>query len=101
MNRKILGAPILTAALAGGLIAFTPVASATPAILADGPTSTATSQQNAPISAETGAPLGDAQYGTDPLVPYGTNPQVPVTPGFIDRNHDEGDTSNGEVDLAI
>ena len=46
-------------------------------------------------------PLSDAKYGTDPLVPYGTEPQVPITPGYVNRNHDEGVTSNGEVDLPF
>jgi len=87
-----------TVAAAAAAIGFAP---ATPTLLADGPTSTTSSQQNAPISAETGAPLGDEGLGTDPLVPYGTDPQLPVTPGYIDSNHDEGVTSNGEVDLGI
>lgn len=39
--------------------------------------------------------------GTDPLVPYGTNPVVPYTLGFIDPNHDNGDTTNGQVDLPF
>ena len=54
-----------------------------------------------PISAATGAPSGDAKYGTDPLLPYGTDPQFPVTPGYVDRNHDEGITTNGEVDMPF
>ena len=45
--------------------------------------------------------MSDAKYGTDPLVPYGTEPQVPITPGYVNRNHDEGVTSNGEVDLPF
>jgi hypothetical protein len=66
----------------------------------DGPTSTAV-DPTYPISVQTGAPLGDAKCGTDPLVPYGTAPQVPTTPGYVNRNHDEGVTSNGEVDLPF
>jgi hypothetical protein len=98
-TRIALAAPLLTAGLLGGLIAGTPIA--TPAaILADGPTSTAV-DPTSPISGETGAPFGDAHNGTDPLVPYGTEPVVPVTPGYVNRNHDEGNTSNGEVDLPF
>lgn len=84
--------------LGGGLLAIT---AATPTVaLADGPTSTAV-DPTGPISAETGAPSGDARYGVDPLVPYGTEPQDPVTPGYVNSNHDEGITSNGEVDLPF
>lgn len=39
--------------------------------------------------------------GTDPLVPYGTDPVVPYTLGFIDPNHDNGNTTNGQVDLPF
>jgi hypothetical protein len=94
-----LAAPLLTAGLLGGLMAGT--IAVTPSIaLADGPTSTAVDPVN-PISGETGAPFGDAKFGADPLVPYGTEPQVPVTPGYVNRNHDEGVTANGEVDLPF
>jgi hypothetical protein len=44
-------------------------------------------------------PVGGA--GTDPLVPYGPDPTVPYTLGFIDPNHDNGNTTNGEVDLPF
>ena len=97
--RATLAAPLLTAGLFGGLIAGTAVVLA-PAALADDPASTAV-DPTYPISGETGAPLGDAKYGTDPLVPYGAEPQVPITPGYVNRNHDEGVTSNGEVDLPF
>ena len=94
-----LAAPLLTAGLLGGLL--TGVAAATPVVtLAEGPTSTAV-DPTYPISGETGAPEGDAAYGADPLLPYGTDPQPPVTPGYVNRNHDEGVTSNGEVDLPF
>lgn len=97
--KTALAAPLVTAGLVGGLIAGTAVVTST-AVLADGPTSTAV-DPTYPISGETGAPYGDAKYGTDPLVPYGTEPQVPITPGYVNRNHDEGVTSNGEVDLPF
>src|SRR3954468_14833976 len=90
----VYGAPIVIAGIAGGLIAVAPV---TTTALADGPTSTAAWQKNGPVSADTGAPFGDAINGTDPLVPFGTDPQVPVTLGYVNRNHDEGITTNGEV----
>ncbi len=81
------------------MIAGTAVVTAA-AASADNPTSTAV-DPTYPISGETGAPFGDAKYGADPLVPYGTDPQVPTTPGYVNRNHDEGVTSNGEVDLPF
>jgi hypothetical protein len=98
-TRIALAAPLLTAGLLGGLIAAAPVV-APATVLADGPTSTAV-DPNSPISGETGAPFGDARDGTDPLVPYGVEPQAPVTPGYVDRNHDEGTTANGAVDLPF
>jgi hypothetical protein len=98
-TRIALAATLLTAGLLSGLIAGT-VSGTAPAALADGPTSTAVDPTN-PISAETGAPSGDAKYGADPLLPYGTDPQFPVTPGYVNRNHDEGITSNGEVDMPF
>lgn len=100
MTRKLaLTVPWLAAGLLAGLIALGPVGIAT-TTLADGPTSTAI-DSNTPISAETGAPVGDAGTGADPLVPYGIEPQAPVTTGYVNRNHDEGVTSNGEVDLPF
>jgi hypothetical protein len=100
MIRKLaVTVPWLTAGLLAGLVALTPVGTAT-TMLADGPTSTAI-DSSTPISAETGAPVGDAGTGADPLVPYGVEPQAPVTTGYVNRNHDEGITTNGEVDLPF
>jgi hypothetical protein len=76
-------APWLAAAAIGGAIALAPIASA-----ATPPTATTHS-----------APAATA--GTDPLVPYGTDPQVPYRLGYINPNHDEGNTTNGEVDLPF
>ena len=45
------------------------------------------------------APVASAD--SDPLVPYGTNPQVPYVPGFHVSNHDEADTTNGQLDLPL
>ena len=98
-TRIALAAPLLAAGILGGFVATAPAT--TPlAVLADGQTSTAV-DPTYPISGETGAPFGDARNGTDPLVPYGIEPQAPVTPGYVDQNHDEGNTSNGEVDLPF
>ena len=98
-TRIALAAPLIAVGLFGGLLAVTPLTDPVVAV-ADGPTSTAV-DPTTPISGETGAPLGDAHDGVDPLVPFGTEPQVPVTPGYVNRNHDEGNTSNGEVDLPF
>jgi hypothetical protein len=45
------------------------------------------------------APIAGAD--TDPLVPYGTNPQVSVPVGSHTSDQDEADTSNGRVDLPF
>lgn len=45
------------------------------------------------------APIAGAD--TDPLVPYGTNPQVPYLVGLHSSNHDELDTTNGQLDLPF
>ena len=42
-------------------------------------------------------PVGSA--GTDPLVPYGVDPSIPYQLGFVDPNHDNGNTTGGQVDL--
>jgi hypothetical protein len=45
------------------------------------------------------APVASAD--TDPLVPYGTNPAVPYVLGYHVSNHDEANTTNGQVDLPF
>jgi hypothetical protein len=45
------------------------------------------------------APVASAN--TDPLVPYGTDPQVPYVLGFHESNHDEADTTAGQLDLPF
>ncbi|MGV0784604.1 hypothetical protein [Mycolicibacterium peregrinum] len=45
------------------------------------------------------APIASAN--TDPLVPYGTNPQVHSSLGYHVSNHDEANTTNGQVDLPF
>lgn len=79
--------PGLAAVAIGAAVSFAPIASATTA--APALTTAAT-----PLSAGSGA-------GTDPLVPYGTEPHVQQRLGYIASNHDEANTTNGEVDLPF
>lgn len=74
-------APWLAAAAMGGAIVLAPIASA-----ATSPTAT----HSAPASA-----------GTDPLVPFGTDPQSPYVFGYHVSNHDEANTTNGQVDVPF
>ena len=69
-------APWLAAAAIGGAVALAPIAGA--------------ATHPAPI----------ASAGTDRLVPYGTDPQVPSL-GFHESNHDNADTTNGFVDVPF
>ena len=45
------------------------------------------------------APIASAD--ASPLVPYGTNPQVPYVLGYHESNHDEMDTTGGQMDLPF
>ncbi len=81
---KTAGFTAITAALAGVLIAFAPGAAADTVALADGH----------PIA------TGES-VGTDPLIPFGTEPMSPVRLGYGDSNHDEANTSNGGVDTPF
>jgi hypothetical protein len=74
-------APWLAAAAIGGAVALAPIASA----------ATAPAPHSGPAAAA----------GTDPLVPYGTDPYIPYRLGYINPNHDEANTTNGEVDLPF
>jgi hypothetical protein len=38
---------------------------------------------------------------SNPLLPYGTHPQVPTSVGLHVSNDDEIDTTNGQVDLPF
>ncbi len=71
----------LGAAAVGASIALAPITSAAP---------TPPTPHNSAGSA-----------GTDPLVPYGTDPYVPYRLGYVNPNHDEGNTTNGQVDLPF
>jgi len=74
-------APWLAAAAIGGAIGLAPVAAAaTPA----------------PSPAQPAF-----ETGPNPLVPYGTNPSVPFRLGYINSNHDEANTTNGQLDLPF
>ncbi len=100
MSLKVgIAAPMIAAGMLCGLLAGAAISTPS-SVLADGAASTAVDPVN-PISGTTGAPLGDANDGADPLVPYGTDPQAPVTPGYVNPNHDAGVTSNGQVDLPF
>ena len=81
---KTAGLTAITAALAGMLIAFAPAGAADTSALADGHS------------------VGAGQtVGTDPLIPFGTEPMSPVRLGYVDSNHDEANTSNGGVDIPF
>ena len=45
------------------------------------------------------APIASAD--TNPLVPYGTDPQTPYVLGYHVSNHDESNTTNGQLDTPF
>jgi hypothetical protein len=45
------------------------------------------------------APIASAD--TDPLVPYGTDPHSSYVLGYHVSNHDESNTTNGQLDTAF
>ncbi len=45
------------------------------------------------------APIASAN--TDPLVPYGTDPHTPYVLGYHVSNHDESNTTNGQLDTPF
>jgi len=75
-------APWMAAAAIGGAVALAPIASA------------ATPQ--APT-----APASVGSAGTDPLVPFGTDPHSPYVFGYHTSDHDESNTTNGQLDTAF
>jgi hypothetical protein len=83
MNAIKYLAPSLAAAAIGGAIVLAPIASA------------ATVSTPATHSAPAAGP------GTDPLVPYGTDPQSPYVLGYHVSNHDEANTTNGQLDVPF
>ena len=72
----------MAAAAIGGAVALAPIASA------------ATPQ--APTASSS---VGSA--GTDPLVPFGTDPHSPYVFGYHTSDHDESNTTNGQLDVAF
>jgi hypothetical protein len=78
-----LVAPWLAAAAIGGAVALAPIASAAT------PSATGTNS----------APTGTA--GTDPLVPFGTDPHSPYVFGYHVSDHDEANTTNGQLDVPF
>lgn len=75
---------VLAAAAIGGAVALAPIAAAD-----TGSHTTTVAAANGPMT------------GTDPLVPYGTNPYLPYPQGYVDSNHDEVYTTNGSVELPF
>jgi hypothetical protein len=45
------------------------------------------------------APIASAN--TDPLVPFGTNPHTPYVTGYHVSDHDEANTTNGQLDTPF
>ena len=45
------------------------------------------------------APIASADI--DPAVPYGTDPHSPYILGYHVSNHDEANTTNGQVDVPF
>jgi hypothetical protein len=77
-------APWLAAAAIGGAVALAPIAgAATPAAVRSAPMATASTA------------------GTDPLVPFGTDPHSPYVFGYHTSDHDEANTTNGQVDVPF
>ncbi|MEU0497782.1 hypothetical protein [Mycobacterium sp. NPDC006124] len=77
--------PGLAAVAIGGVVALAPAANAAPL----------------PTPATHSVVISASGAGTDPLVPFGTEPQEPSHLGYVDSNHDEIDTTNGQVDLPF
>jgi hypothetical protein len=77
-NPMKFAATALAAAAIGGAVALAPIA-----------------------AADTTAHTTTTASGASPLVPYGTNPDVPYRLGYIDSNHDEANTTSNNVDLPF
>ena len=77
---KYLASSLALAAI-GGAVALAPIASAA-----------------TPSAASTPRP---AATDTDPLVPYGTDPHSPYVLGYHVSDHDEANTTNGQVDVPF
>jgi hypothetical protein len=79
--------PSLAVAAIGGAVVLAPVASA------------ATHVAPAPSTATSSAPV--AVTDTDPLVPFGTDPYSPYVFGYHVSDHDEANTTNGQIDVPF
>jgi hypothetical protein len=77
-------APWLAAAAIGGAVALAPIAGA----------ATVSTPDSGPA-----ATVGTA--GTDPIVPFGTDPHSPYVLGYHVSDHDEANTTNGQVDVPF
>ena len=73
-------APWMAAAAIGGAVALAPIASA---------------------ATHPAPPTAPASAGTDPLVPYGTDPHSPYVFGYHVSDHDEANTTNGQLDVPF
>jgi hypothetical protein len=95
MNIKIRTiAPWLAAAALASAVGLAPVAGASVAA--------STFAQSNVVAHSAPAPSpAPAETGPDPLVPYGTEPTVPFRLGYVNPNHDEGNTTNGELDVPF
>ncbi len=79
--------PWVAAAAIGAAIGLAPVAGA--------------ATQPAPVTSTAAQPAQVGNAGTDPLVPYGTDPSVPYRLGYINPNHDEGNSTNGDLGVPF
>jgi hypothetical protein len=77
--------PGLAAIAIGSVVALAPAANAAPL----------------PAPVASSVTVSASGEGVDPLVPYGTEPQEPSHLGYVDSNHDELNTTNGQVDLPF
>ncbi|MFG1931019.1 hypothetical protein ACGFK1_10225 [Mycobacterium sp. NPDC048908] len=76
-------APWMVVAAIGGAVGLAPVASA--------------ATVPAPHSSQSA--VGTA--GTDPIVPFGTDPRSPYVLGYHTSDHDESNTTNGQIDVPF
>jgi hypothetical protein len=76
-------APWMAAAAIGGAVALSPIASA------------------ATTPAPHSGPVAVGTAGTDPLVPFGTDPRSPYVFGYHVSDHDESNTTNGQLDVPF
>ncbi|CAN5588388.1 hypothetical protein BH09ACT8_BH09ACT8_63430 [soil metagenome] len=78
-------APWIAAAAIAASFGFAPIAGA--------------ATDPAPVVSTTSEPAPVGSAGTDPLVPFGADPQIPYQLGYLDPTHDNGNTTNGQLDL--